>query len=68
LNQTAKKLDSFHIGSDKMVDSLSIRDGKANEFKTNNSAIIAKVVELIKGEVEVKTIELENQIQLLEAA
>ena len=68
LNQTAKKLDSFHLGSDKMVDSLSIRDGKGNEFKTNNTAIISKVVEMVKGEVETKTNEVESQIQFLEAA
>ena len=68
LNETAKKLDSFHLGSDKLTDSLQIRDGKGNEFKTNNSAIIEKCVEMIKGEVEAKTIQLETQLQLLEAA
>lgn len=68
LNDTAKKLDSFRFGSDRLMDSLIIRDGTGNEFKTNNTAIITKVVELVKNEVDVKYDEVEKEIQLLAAA
>ena len=68
LNQTAKKLDSFKLGSDRLADSIVIKDGRGNEFRTNNTPIIGKVVEMIRGEVDAKSTEVEEQIQLLEAA
>lgn len=68
LNQTTKKLDSFKLGSDRLADTLSIEDGDGNEFHTNNTDIIEKVVNLIKSEVELKTDELEKQITAAEAA
>ena len=63
LDETAKKLDSFQIGSDNLRDELRIRDGKGNDFHTNNSAIISKVVELLKVEVAAKVAEVETLIK-----
>ena len=68
LNQTSKKLDSFNFGTSKVKDTLEISDGKGNSFETSNLYLIDKVVMLLKSEIEVKTIELENELQLLEAA
>lgn len=68
LNETSKKLDSFRFGSNRLSDTLQIRDGEGNEFRTNNTAIISKVVEMVKVEVDVKFDEVENEIRLLEAA
>ena len=68
LNETSKKLDSFRFGSNRLSDTLQIRDGEGNEFKTNNTAIISKVVEMVKVEVDLKFDEVEIEIRLLEAA
>lgn len=66
LNSTHKKLDSFKLGSDRLKDSLTIEDGERNEFTTNNSEIIAKIIELIKTEVLEKVVEIEKEIELNE--
>lgn len=68
LNQTSKTLDSFNFGSSKVKDTLEISDGKGNSFETSNLYLIDKVVTLLKSEIENKSVEFENELQLLEAA
>ena len=47
-----KKLSSFKFSSDGSRDSITIRDGKGNEFITSNSKAIALVYDTLKSSLQ----------------
>lgn len=68
LDEAAKELDSFNLGTSKLKDTLSIRDGKGNEFETSNAFLIESAVTFLKAQIETKTVEIEAELKLAEAA
>lgn len=62
LQETLSELDAFRFSSDRHTDWIEIRDTKGNTFKTSHTEIIQKVVGLIKGEVETKIQNVDNDL------
>lgn len=69
LDEAYKELDSICLtNSPKLRDTLKISDGRGGEFETSNNFLIENAIVFLKGKVEGRVIELETELQLLEAA
>ena len=64
LNESRRKLQTFHIGADSLSSIILLRDAAGNEFKTSNSAVITSVIDEMKRTLDVKVREVEEQINL----
>lgn len=69
LDEAYKELDSITVSnSPKLRDTLRISDGRGGNFETSNNFLIENAITFLKGKVECRVIELETELQLLEAA
>ena len=64
LNESRRKLQTFHIGADSMSSTILLRDSAGNEFKTSNSSVITSVIDEMKRTLDGKVKEVEEQISL----
>ena len=62
LNESRRKLQTFHIGADSMSSTILLRDSAGNEFKTSNSAVITSVIDEMKRTLDTKVRDCEDQI------
>jgi hypothetical protein len=62
LNESKKKLQKFVIGSDSLTTSVYLKDGNGNEFRTNQTLAVKKIIEFLTAEVNQAVSETEKQI------
>jgi len=64
LQESYRNLQSFKIGTDGMSTQLLLRDTTSGkEFKTSNSAVVARILEEIRVTLQGKIVEVESQIR-----
>lgn len=64
LQESSRSLQTFKLSSDGLSNQLLFRDlTTGNEFKTYNSAVISRVIEVIRTTLSEKISEIEDQIR-----
>lgn len=63
LRDIKNQLSNFTLGTSGLADSLNMRDANGNQFSTNNSEIIGKILRLLKSEVNLKIEETEEELR-----
>ena len=62
LQDSRKKLNSFVIGSHNFSENIVLTDEQGNTFKTSNSEVFSKCVEVIRDTLDTKIREIESEI------
>jgi hypothetical protein len=63
LIETKRNLNTFKLSADGFTNSLDLRDGNGNSFKTSNSEVIKEVINLLSSTVDCKLLEVEREIE-----
>lgn len=66
LDEAEKSLDSFNLSSSKISDTLEIKDGRGNSFKTSKTFLLEKVIACLIAEMRAKSEEIEAELINLE--
>lgn len=66
IDEAGKTLDSFSLGTSKIKDVLSIKDGRGNLFETSKTDLIEDVISFLKTRVDAKSAEVESELLELE--